>query len=82
MIKSTGIIRKVDSVGRVVLPVEMREQLGIREKEGLEIFMDEEKRRIIFEKSSKECLKCRSTIGLKQIKPGFYLCRNCIDELK
>lgn len=82
MIKATGIIRKADELGRVVLPIEIRRALGIEEKDGLEIFVDEEKRRIIFEKASRVCMKCQSTKNLKEIKHGFYLCESCINVLK
>ncbi|ONI42026.1 AbrB family transcriptional regulator [Candidatus Epulonipiscium fishelsonii] len=41
--KSTGIVRKVDELGRVVLPIEIRRNLDINEKDPLEIFIDEEK---------------------------------------
>ncbi|MGF2616446.1 AbrB/MazE/SpoVT family DNA-binding domain-containing protein [Rossellomorea vietnamensis] len=41
--KSTGIVRKVDELGRVVIPVELRRTLGIAEKDSLEIYVDEEK---------------------------------------
>lgn len=41
--KSTGIVRKVDELGRVVLPIELRRNLNIQEKDSLEIFVDDEK---------------------------------------
>jgi AbrB family transcriptional regulator, transcriptional pleiotropic regulator of transition state genes len=41
--KSTGIIRKIDELGRVVLPMELRRILNINEKDGLEIFVEEDK---------------------------------------
>lgn len=40
MVKSTGIIRKVDELGRIVIPMELRNKLGIIEKDSLEIFVD------------------------------------------
>lgn len=43
MMKSTGIVRKVDELGRVVLPIELRRTLGIDEKDALEIYVDQEK---------------------------------------
>lgn len=46
--KSTGIVRKVDELGRVVIPIELRRTLGIAEKDALEIYVDEE--RIILKK--------------------------------
>ncbi|MEY9975768.1 AbrB/MazE/SpoVT family DNA-binding domain-containing protein [Lysinibacillus sp. RC79] len=46
--KSTGIVRKVDDLGRVVIPIELRRTLGIGEKDALEIFIDGD--RIILKK--------------------------------
>ncbi|CAI8710032.1 transition state regulatory protein AbrB [Bacillus cereus VDM021] len=41
--KSTGVIRKVDELGRIVIPMELRQTLGIVEKDPIEIFVDDEK---------------------------------------
>lgn len=41
--KSTGIVRKVDELGRVVLPMELRKTLNILERDALEIFIDDDK---------------------------------------
>lgn len=82
MVKSTGSIREVDQLGRVVLPIEVRRLMGIEQRDGLEIFVDEDSRRIILEKASKMCMKCQSTENLKEIKPGLYLCDGCIHGLK
>ena len=46
--KSTGIVRKVDELGRVVIPIELRRTLGIKEKDALEIYVEQE--RIILQK--------------------------------
>lgn len=43
MVKSTGIVRKVDELGRVVLPMELRKTLAINERDALEIFIDDDK---------------------------------------
>ena len=43
MLKSTGIVRRVDELGRVVIPIELRRTLGITEKDALEIYVDEDK---------------------------------------
>lgn len=40
--KSTGIVRKVDELGRVVIPIELRRTLGINEKDALEIYVDDD----------------------------------------
>ena len=46
MLKSTGVVRKVDELGRIVIPIELRRTMGIEEKDALEIYVDSEK--IIF----------------------------------
>lgn len=43
VMKSTGIVRKVDELGRVVIPIELRRTLGIAEKDALEIYVDDDK---------------------------------------
>lgn len=57
--KSTGIVRKVDELGRVVLPIELRRALQIKMKDPLEIYVEEEK--IILQKyeAENECLITR-----------------------
>ena len=52
--KATGIVRKVDELGRVVLPIELRRNLDINEKDALEIYVDEDK--IILKKYEPECI--------------------------
>jgi transcriptional pleiotropic regulator of transition state genes len=42
-VKSTGIVRKVDELGRIVLPIELRRSMDINEKDALEIFVDDDK---------------------------------------
>ena len=81
MISATGIIRRVDELGRVVLPIETRRMFGIEERDSLEILVDEENRQIILQKTAPVCLKCRRSEGLKEIKPGVYPCESCIADL-
>ena len=54
MMKSTGIVRKVDELGRVVIPIELRRTLGIGEKDALEIYVDGE--RIMLKKYEPACI--------------------------
>ncbi|RBW67626.1 AbrB/MazE/SpoVT family DNA-binding domain-containing protein [Bacillus taeanensis] len=56
--KSTGIVRKVDELGRVVIPIELRRTLGIAEKDALEIYVDDD--RIILKKY-KPTMTCQVT---------------------
>lgn len=81
MMKPTGIIRNVDELGRVLLPIETRRALGIEEKDGLEILIDVENGQIVLQKATRMCIKCKSPGDLKEIKSGHYICSNCVKEL-
>ena len=77
--KSTGIVRKVDELGRVVLPIEMRRTLDISEKDALEIYVDGEN--IILRKYHETCVFCDSTKDLVNFN-GRNVCKACIEKLK
>lgn len=77
--KSTGIIRKVDELGRVVLPVEMRRVLEIEERDAVEISMEDDK--IVLRKHENSCVFCGSTENLKSYKTKD-ICAKCILQLK
>jgi transcriptional pleiotropic regulator of transition state genes len=78
--KSLGIVRKVDELGRVVLPVELRRTLGIEEKDGLEIFVDDET--IILRKYVPGCHLCGNCQDKLVDYKGTHICSNCLKELK
>lgn len=82
MVETTGITRKVDELGRILLPVEIRTAFGISEKDRFAILVDKESRQIILQKADYVCLKCGSAELLKEITPDFHLCETCIKELK
>ncbi len=77
--KSTGIVRKVDELGRVVLPIELRRTLNIHEKDSLEIYVDGE--RIILKKYQPACVFCGEADNVNYFK-GKNICQVCIDEIK
>lgn len=72
--KSTGIIRKVDELGRIVLPIELRRTLDIAERDELEIFMEGD--RIILQKFEPSCIFCASSNGLATYR-GKNVCQEC-----
>lgn len=77
--KNTGIARKVDELGRIVLPIELRKQLGITEKaDSLEIYLEDG--RIILEKVEATCLFCGSKDELIEYK-GKKVCKHCAAEI-
>lgn len=77
--KSTGIVRKVDELGRVVIPKETRELLFIDEGDSLEIFKDENE--IILKKYAPGCTFCGNMKNLICFK-GIYICEECKNNLK
>ena len=78
--KSTGIVRKVDELGRVVIPVELRRTLKIEEKDPLEIYVDND--RIILRKYEPacECVFCGSDEQIINFK-GKIICKRCMDGM-
>lgn len=72
--KATGVVRKVDELGRVVLPVELRRNLGIEEKDPMEIFVDNGK--IILKKYERACIFCGEAEGVTNYK-GKPVCPSC-----
>lgn len=78
MIKSTGIIRKVDELGRIVIPIELRNQFGIYEKDPLEIFVDGST--ILLKKYNPSCIFCGSTKKLVTYNDKL-LCNKCIGKI-
>lgn len=76
--KSTGIVRKVDELGRVVLPIELRRTLGIEIKDALEIYVDENT--IILKKYEPACIFCDNARDIKVFK-GKSICADCIKEM-
>jgi looped-hinge helix DNA binding domain, AbrB family len=79
MLKSTGIVRKVDCLGRVVLPMEIRKTYEISEDTPLEIFTDGEK--IVIKKYKPGCIFCGQVDGVIKIN-GKSICPNCMDKIK
>ncbi|MEK8133128.1 AbrB/MazE/SpoVT family DNA-binding domain-containing protein [Paenibacillus filicis] len=78
MKKATGIVRRVDDLGRVVIPMELRRTLGIGEKDALEIYVDENS--IILKKYDPGCILCGSVEGkLVQFK-NKLVCKHCLTE--
>lgn len=78
--KSTGVVRKVDELGRVVIPIEVRKVLDIAEKDPLEIFIDSEKEIIILGKYAASCVFC-DTVTSDRFK-GKLVCLPCAESAK
>lgn len=76
--KSTGIIRKVDELGRIVLPIEIRRTLDIAERDELEIYLDND--RIVLQKFEPSCVFCSGTHRLV-VFHGKNVCQDCIRNI-
>ncbi len=77
--KSTGIVRNVDDLGRVVIPIELRKTLGLEIKDPLEFYTDGD--RIILMEYNTGCQLCGSLEKKKLFKDKF-ICGTCIEDLK
>lgn len=77
--KSTGIVRKVDELGRIVLPIEMRRTLDIAEKDSLEIYVEGEN--IILRKYMAACIFCGNGKDIIDFN-GKNVCRECAAKLR
>jgi transcriptional pleiotropic regulator of transition state genes len=76
--KATGIVRQVDELGRVVLPIELRRTFEINKKDALEIFMEND--RIILHKYKPGCIFCGSTNELTNFNRK-NICKDCLSAM-
>lgn len=77
--KATGIVRKVDDLGRIVLPIELRRSMGINVRDALEIYVDVDA--VLLKKYVPVCIFCKENGDLIEYK-GKKVCRKCIEKLK
>ncbi len=77
--KSTGVVRKIDELGRIVLPSELRRVFGIHEGDELEISVDGE--RVVLQKRRDVCVFCGAERDAVDFK-GRRVCRDCLTELR
>jgi len=76
--KSTGIVRRVDELGRVVIPIELRNKFGIAEKDPIEIYV--EGSNIILRKFESNCVFCGNSKKLAEYKDKL-ICDKCLKQL-
>lgn len=76
--KSTGIVRNIDELGRVVVPKELRKKLGIANTDPVEFYVEEDK--IILKKYIPVCHFCGSTQNLVEYREK-NICLSCIEEI-
>ena len=76
--KTTGIIRRMDELGRVVIPIEIRNQFNIAEKDPMEIYVDGSS--IILKKFEPNCIFCGNTKNLLEYN-NKLICENCSKKI-
>lgn len=76
--KSTGIIRRMDELGRVVIPIEIRNQFNIAEKDPMEIYVDGSS--IILKKFEPNCIFCGNTRNLLEYHDKL-ICEKCSEKI-
>lgn len=77
--KSTGVVRRIDELGRFVLPIEIRRTLGIDTRDAVEIFVDDDK--IILKKYEASCIFCGDADDVENVK-GKLICKKCLAQIK
>ena len=77
--KATGIVRKVDELGRIVLPIELRRTLDIAEKDALEIYVDGNT--VILKKYEPACIFCGNARDVESYN-GKNICPECRSDLR
>lgn len=77
--KSTGIVRRIDNLGRVVLPIELRRSFDIDKEDPVEIFVDDNA--IVLKKYQPACIFCNEAKDVINFK-GKNICRSCLAEIK
>ncbi len=78
MIKSTGILRNVDQLGRIVIPMELRNKLGIKDKDPLEILVDGSS--IVLRKYNPNCIFCGTDKNLFEYNDKL-ICTKCKEKV-
>lgn len=76
--KSTGIVRKLDNLGRIVLPIELRKTLKLADNDAVEIFTEGDN--IILRKYETSCVFCGSTKNTSTFKDRC-VCQKCIEKI-
>ncbi len=77
--KSTGVVRRIDELGRIVLPIEIRKNLSIDNRDAVEIFVENDK--IILKKYEPACIFCGNADNVIMYG-GKLICRDCIETIK
>lgn len=81
--RNSGYVRQVDSLGRLVLPIDLRKALGVQSGDSVEIFLDGDNKRVILQKynlPTPTCIFCGSQKDVISFK-NQNVCKTCMDEI-
>lgn len=79
MVKATGIVRKIDELGRIVIPIELRRTLDIDVKDPIEIYVDGDS--ILLRKYEPTCIFCGDGKDVVRVR-NKNVCKKCLKEIK
>ncbi|MFW6311112.1 MAG: AbrB/MazE/SpoVT family DNA-binding domain-containing protein [Nanoarchaeota archaeon] len=77
--KATGIVRKIDDLGRIVLPKELRKTMRINKKDPMEIYVDEDS--VILKKYQPACIFCGNADDTFEYE-NKTICKDCLEKLE
>ena len=80
MLKNTGVLRKVDELGRIVLPISLRKKLNISQGDSLEIYI-ENNNVLKLKKYERSCIFCENTKNLTKYQDNL-ICKTCLNKIK
>lgn len=78
--KATGIVRRIDDLGRIVIPKELRRTLGINPSDPLEVFVNG--KQVVFQKYIPGCIVCGSTDEIEKVINGTRICKSCVATIR
>lgn len=76
--KSTGVVRQLDTLGRIVIPIELRRTMGIATKDSIEIFVEGDQ--IILKKYQPCCIFCGNASDVVNYRDKL-VCKHCLEEI-
>jgi len=78
--KATGMTRNIDKLGRIVIPIELRKELGFDESTKIELFIEPERQRLVMEKYQRGCIFCDEMNNTIEYE-GMTICEDCAAEV-
>lgn len=80
--KELSMTRKVDRLGRVVIPMEVRRKLSYNEGDRIAFSLDERQHALVLKKTAPSCICCRTEKNLSELPGCRYICHSCLQQVK